>query len=457
MTPERTKRQAESRFPFIQVFIDVATVFGASSMAHIVAVGERDMSANYLFASVVGLSIFLVCALGFRKYEVGFSSDKSEGARRVTYSWVVTFALLGVGGVTAEVAGDYSREWYVLWFLFGWVSLVSIATLKQFLLAFAVKRGIGTRSVFVVGRSSSISETVDIPGYKVDAALELSEDRCRNSNLIKNLTQHLNPNHDEVWICLPLEDGGYIKEITYELRHLTVEIRFFPQLDDLRILNHKGTYIGGHYAIDLCCSPLAGTNQMVKRAEDLLVSICLLPIILPVCALIAIAVRVSSPGPVIFKQHRHGLGGTPIKVYKFRTMKHEEGASCSSEVVQAKKRDPRTTGVGAILRRTSLDELPQFYNVLQGRMSIVGPRPHALQHNEYYKDLVQSYMWRHKVKPGITGWAQVNGLRGETDTIEKMEARVKADLWYIENWSLWLDLKIILLTVIKGFMNKNAY
>ncbi|TXI28828.1 MAG: exopolysaccharide biosynthesis polyprenyl glycosylphosphotransferase, partial [Aquipseudomonas alcaligenes] len=163
----------------------------------------------------------------------------------------------------------------------------------------------------------------------------------------------------------------------------------------------------------------------------------------------------TSPGPVVFKQYRTGINGKRFKVYKFRSMVvHQEHEGC---VTQATKNDARVTAVGAFIRRTSLDELPQFFNVLQGRMSIVGPRPHALAHNEYYKDLVESYMQRHKVKPGITGWAQVNGYRGETDTLEKMQKRVEHDLWYIDNWSLGLDLKIILRTVFKGFLSSNAY
>ena len=171
--------------------------------------------------------------------------------------------------------------------------------------------------------------------------------------------------------------------------------------------------------------------------------------------IIAIAIKLTSPGPVIFKQKRHGWDGRPIKVYKFRSMKiHQE---LDGKVTQAKQNDERITRLGAFLRKTSLDELPQFFNVLQGKMSIVGPRPHAIEHNELYKDQVEKYMLRHMVKPGITGWAQINGLRGETDTLEKMQKRVEYDLYYIENWSVWLDLKIIILSVFKGFINKNAY
>jgi putative colanic acid biosynthesis UDP-glucose lipid carrier transferase len=157
---------------------------------------------------------------------------------------------------------------------------------------------------------------------------------------------------------------------------------------------------------------------------------------------------------VLFKQLRHGWDGKPIKVYKFRTMRlHDDEAS----IRQATRDDTRVTRIGALLRRTSLDELPQFFNVLQGRMSIVGPRPHAIEHNHYYMDQIDSYMQRHKVKPGITGWAQVNGYRGETDTLAKMERRVEHDLYYIENWSLWLDAKIIVLTIVRGFVHPNAY
>ena len=200
---------------------------------------------------------------------------------------------------------------------------------------------------------------------------------------------------------------------------------------------------------------MSGSARLLKRLEDVVISSVIILMIAPVYMLIAVAVKLTSPGPVLFKQLRTGINGHEFYVYKFRSMKlHQEQ---DGQVTQATKKDSRITSVGAFLRRTSLDELPQFFNVLQGTMSIVGPRPHALAHNEYYKDLVESYMRRHKVKPGITGWAQVNGYRGETDTLDKMQKRVEYDLWYINNWSLWLDLKIILVTVFKGFINKNAY
>jgi putative colanic acid biosysnthesis UDP-glucose lipid carrier transferase len=201
-------------------------------------------------------------------------------------------------------------------------------------------------------------------------------------------------------------------------------------------------------------SPFMGINSTVKRTSDIVFSSIILLLMLPVMMLVAIAVRLTSKGPVIFRQRRYGLYGEEIIVYKFRSMTvSDDGES----IQQARRNDARLTSIGAFLRRSSLDELPQFVNVLQGRMSIVGPRPHAVAHNEQYRKLIRGYMLRHKVKPGITGWAQVNGLRGETEVLEKMEARVQYDLDYLRNWSLWLDLWIILKTVKVVLTRHNAH
>jgi putative colanic acid biosynthesis UDP-glucose lipid carrier transferase len=201
-------------------------------------------------------------------------------------------------------------------------------------------------------------------------------------------------------------------------------------------------------------TPFYGVDGSLKRIEDVVLSSLILLLIAIPMVLIAIGVKLSSPGPVLFKQTRYGLDGRRIAVWKFRSMSvTEDGA----HVPQAQKNDPRVTKFGAFLRATSLDELPQFINVLRGEMSIVGPRPHAVAHNEAYRKQINGYMLRHKVKPGITGWAQINGWRGETDTLEKMEGRIEHDLWYIRSWSVLLDLKIILQTVFRGFAGRNVY
>jgi len=204
----------------------------------------------------------------------------------------------------------------------------------------------------------------------------------------------------------------------------------------------------------ITASPFSGASGLIKRASDIVLSLLILALIAPLLVVLAVCVKLTSPGPAIFRQRRYGLDGEEIVVYKLRTM---TTAQDGDSVPQCQKVDPRVTPLGAFLRRTSLDELPQFINVLQGRMSIVGPRPHAVAHNELYRKLIKGYMQRHKVRPGVTGWAQINGLRGETDSVEKMKARIDHDLEYLRNWSLRLDLYIIAKTVWVVLAGRNAY
>jgi putative colanic acid biosynthesis UDP-glucose lipid carrier transferase len=258
----------------------------------------------------------------------------------------------------------------------------------------------------------------------------------------------------EVYITLPLGSQPRIVELMEQVQDTTASIFFVPDVFGISIIQGRLQDMNGVPVVGLCETPFTGTNRLVKRVSDVLLSALILVLVSPVLLAIAIGVKLSSPGPVIFRQRRNGLDGEEIVVYKFRSMR----AMDDGEVIrQATKADPRITPFGAFLRRTSLDELPQFINVLQGRMSIVGPRPHAVAHNEEYRKLIRAYMVRHKVKPGITGWAQVHGLRGETDTIEKMQARVEYDLEYLRNWSLGLDLQIIARTVKVVFFDRHAY
>jgi putative colanic acid biosynthesis UDP-glucose lipid carrier transferase len=260
---------------------------------------------------------------------------------------------------------------------------------------------------------------------------------------------------NEIWICLPMNDEPSIRQVLIKLRHSVANIRLVPDIFYLNLINHGISQSLGITTFDLSLSPVTGFTRILKKMQDILLGSIILISISPIMVLIAFAIKFTSNGPVFFKQKRMGWNGLEINIYKFRTMydhQDTEGA-----VTQAHKNDKRVTNLGYFLRKTSLDELPQFINVLQGRMSIVGPRPHALAHNRKYKELVPGYMLRHKVKPGITGWAQIHGYRGETEQLEKMQRRVEYDKFYIENMSLWLDIKIIFVTVFKGFLHKNAY
>ncbi|WP_330982381.1 MULTISPECIES: undecaprenyl-phosphate glucose phosphotransferase [Enterobacterales] len=257
-----------------------------------------------------------------------------------------------------------------------------------------------------------------------------------------------------VYIALSMQDEVRIKDLVRDLADTTCSVILIPDVFTFNILHSRIDEVNGVPVVPLYDTPLSGLNRVIKRLEDIVLASLILLLISPVLLCISLAVKFTSPGPIIFRQTRYGMDGKPIKVWKFRSMKVMEN---DAVVTQATQNDPRVTPVGNFLRRTSLDELPQFINVLTGGMSIVGPRPHAVAHNEQYRQLIEGYMLRHKVKPGITGWAQINGWRGETDTLEKMEKRVEFDLEYIREWSLWFDIRIVFLTVFKGFVNKAAY
>lgn len=259
---------------------------------------------------------------------------------------------------------------------------------------------------------------------------------------------------DRVYVAMNMKDESKIKNIVSQLTDTTCSVLLIPDIFTFNILQSRTEEINGVPVVPLFDSPLNGINMVFKRLEDIIVSFIILVLISPILLVIAIAVKTTSKGPIIFRQVRYGMDGKPIKVWKFRSMTVMEN---DDKIIQATKNDVRVTKVGRFLRSTSLDELPQFFNVLFGQMSVVGPRPHAVCHNEQYRSLIQGYMLRHKVKPGITGLAQINGWRGETDTLEKMEKRIEYDLLYIRGWSIWLDIKIIFLTVFKGFINKSAY
>lgn len=257
-----------------------------------------------------------------------------------------------------------------------------------------------------------------------------------------------------IYLSLPMASRPRILQVLDGLKDTTASIYFVPDMFITDLIQGRSDSVCGVTVISVCDTPFRGYNGFLKRASDVLLSLLILLLISPLLLLLAVLVKLDSPGPVFFKQRRYGLDGEEIVVYKFRSMAVTEDGP---EIAQATKNDSRVTRLGAFLRRTSLDELPQFVNVLQGRMSVVGPRPHAVAHNELYRKLIKGYMVRHKVRPGITGWAQVNGQRGETDTLDKMQARIDFDLDYLRNWSLQLDLYIILKTVRLVFKDSAAY
>ncbi|WP_031217595.1 undecaprenyl-phosphate glucose phosphotransferase [Halomonas sp. PBN3] len=459
--PSKPKGLAE-RYPaqLIVPFVDALAIVLGGLLAHWWRFGNFQLPERFVLAMVI-MALFVVMLNsvlgGYTRWRI---TSISTLLGRLLLVWVVV-ALLATSIIYfANAAQRYSRLWIGMTLLLSFVMAGGARVTAQLVLRGARLRGRARRSVFLVGPGHQLVSVAKGmraspgEGYSI-AGIERIGGNPGEAWLERLARRVTESKAREVWICLPLEMGDVVRSIFYSLRNHTAEVRFIPDFRDMHLLNHRMSEVAGHYAIDLSVTPMNGMARVIKRLEDILIGGLISLLILPICAGIAIAIKVTSPGPVVFKQYRTGANGKRFKVYKFRSMKvHQEQ---NGQVTQATKEDTRITPIGAFLRRTSLDELPQFYNVLQGRMSIVGPRPHALAHNEHYKELVESYMRRHKVKPGITGWAQVNGLRGETDTLEKMEKRVEYDLWYIDNWSIWLDLRIIFLTIFKGFISKNAY
>ena len=298
---------------------------------------------------------------------------------------------------------------------------------------------------------------INVAGYFDDRALERLNETTSDGLMggLDQLPGYVRQHHvDLIYINLPMTSQPRILKLLDELRDTTASIYFVPDIFLYDLIQARMDTIGGIPVLAICESPFHGADGVLKRASDLVLGTVILILIAPLMLAIAIAIKATSPGPVIFKQRRYGLDGHEITVYKFRSMTVCEDGDT---VRQATQNDTRVTRLGAFLRSSSLDELPQFINVLQGRMSIVGPRPHAIAHNELYRKLIDGYMIRHKVRPGITGLAQVNGQRGETDTLDKMQARIDYDHAYLRNWSLRLDLQIILRTIFVVWKKQNAY
>ena len=383
-------------------------------------------------------------------------------------SWITLLAILALCGYATRslhyfengVLLDWAIATPVLQWLAVWIGKVVVQRLSARPVArrTAVVVGAGALGVKVArALAESVDYGVDFVGYfddRTDGRLHHEASVHRLGGL-KDVAAYITQNGvREVYITLPLGSQPRIVELLEDVQGTTASLFFVPDVFGISIIQGRLQDMNGVPVVGICETPFTGTNELVKRISDMVLALLILILISPLLLMITIGVKLSSRGPAIFKQRRNGLDGDEIVVYKFRSMKSQDNGPV---VRQATKDDPRITRFGAFIRRTSLDELPQFINVLQGRMSIVGPRPHAVAHNEEYRRLIKAYMVRHKVKPGITGWAQVNGHRGETDTIEKMQARVEYDLEYLRNWSLGLDLQIIVRTIRLVFFDRHAY
>jgi putative colanic acid biosynthesis UDP-glucose lipid carrier transferase len=452
----------------VQLLIDALMIAGGALLAwfYLLPFNANGYEYTTLVTGVVVLSAMTISSFGL--YRSFRAQQFFEWLGRITTAWLTIILLVLVGLWAVKLSEEFSRLWLGVWFVSVWFGLVLWRVVAHAVLHRLRSKGYDHKKIVIVGAGSlglSIAQKVEETawaGFEVVAFFDDKVDKVgRNiqgvSVLAANELASWLEKHsvDEVWFALPLRAEKRLYELLHALRHSTVNIRYVPNLTSLRLLNHAPREVLGFSMLDLSVSPMSEpVHRLLKSIEDKLLASFIIVLISPVLIAIALAIKLTSKGPIFFRQARLGIDGKRFEVLKFRSMVvHQE---VDGKVTQATTSDHRITPLGNWLRKTSLDELPQFFNVLKGDMSIVGPRPHAVAHNDYYKDQVDSYMRRHKVKPGITGWAQVHGWRGETDTLEKMEKRVEYDLWYIEHWSLWLDLSIIAMTVFKGFVHENA-
>lgn len=411
---------------------------------------------------------FQIMAEAFDLYRSWRGSKTSEIIKATASCWAITcFFTLTVGYFFAEALSK-SPFIVITWFTSSLIALSSWRYIMRSFLFTIRKSGLNSRQAIIVGATKvgtdlakQITDNDELGirflGIYDDRSGErLPEDKrnCVKGTIQDAIDMAKRSEVDYIYIALPMGAENRIREILHYCSDTTANVYLIPNFFVYNLMNSRWQSVGSIQALSVYDTPFQGASEALKRLEDIVLSFLILCFLFFPMIAIAAAVKITSPGPAIFKQKRYGLDGKKIFIYKFRSMTTQDNGPV---VKQATKNDPRITKLGAFLRRTSLDELPQFINVLQGRMSIVGPRPHAVAHNEEYRKIIEGYMLRHKVRPGITGWAQINGFRGETDTVEKMQKRVEYDLEYIHNWSVWLDVKIIIKTAFGSLFDKNAY
>jgi putative colanic acid biosynthesis UDP-glucose lipid carrier transferase len=460
-------------FNFVLRLIDLVFVLACGMLSYnysaafetYTAAGVHGVPGHYLKVILLAVVITAFIFPLFTIYRVWRGSSTLTEIKYLTMAWlIVGFSLTGLAFITKSGA-DYSRSWIGLWFVFTWLMLVGARVILRIVLRWLRSSGYNHRHIVIVGTGEQAAVVADRLRYSSWFGLEISAlfgadtsklpSWLKNKKIITDINELRNyvdqGGVDQVWISLPHSEEETIRNVISSLDGSAAEIRYVPDIFEYQLMHHSLSEIAGVPVVNISYSAIDGMNEILKSVEDYLLSAILLILASPAMLLIAIGVKLSSPGPVLYRQQRVGWNGHEFTMFKFRSMPVE--AEKETGPVWASKVDKRATRFGAFLRKTSLDELPQLFNVLKGEMSLIGPRPERPMFVEKYKDEVPHYMKKHLVKAGLTGWAQVHGWRGNTC----LHTRIEHDLYYIENWSLWLDIKIIIMTIFRGLVHKNAY
>ena len=432
---------------------------------------------HYLGQGVVGLPehywsvIFFVTFLTvllfplFAIYRVWRGISTLSEIKNITVAWGLVAFLLALLAFMTKSGADYSRSWMGLWFVSSWMSFILSRIVLRLVLRWLRSNGFNHRHIVIVGAGEQAMVVAERLmkttwfGLEIEAFYDASTNKLptqfENKKLISDcdsLRKYIDESDiDQIWIALPHSEEKTIREVIAVLDGSAVEIRYVPDIFEYQLMHHSLTEMAGVPVVNISYSAIDGANHFVKTIEDYVLAAFLLIMATPLMLLISIVITLSSSGPILYRQRRVGWNGQEFTMLKFRSMPVE--AEKETGPIWSCKLDNRATKLGSFLRKTSLDELPQLFNVLKGEMSLIGPRPERPMFVEKYKDEVPHYMKKHLVKAGMTGWAQVHGWRGNTC----LHARIEHDLYYIENWSLWLDIKIVVMTVFRGLINKNAY
>ncbi|MCE3237210.1 MAG: wcaJ [Gammaproteobacteria bacterium] len=453
MLPKGLLKEYSEMLSWVIRVFDMVAMVAAGFFAYFYKFGNLALPKHYSIALATAALLLSIVFSLFRIYESVRTLSLWQYSSKILQGILIVLIILAGLAFLTKTGESFSRAWFFLWAGCTLLLLLLFRCSLLLILRLMRTKGFNERRIVMIGAGQlgqQIAETVQQAlwtGFRIVAIL--TDNSFDQHSIKKSVTESI----DEIWIALPLRSEARIKEILHELRHETVTIRLVLDIFgmDLGLLNHSMTHLAGVPMINVRATPMVGINRIIKAIEDRMLAMIILLLISPLFLSLAMLVKITSKGPIFYKQKRMSWNGKEFSMLKFRTMPVDTEAKTGP--VWAKAGETRATWIGRFLRKTSLDELPQFINVLRGDMSIVGPRPERPIFVNQFKEQVPHYMQKHLVKAGITGWAQIHGWRGNTS----LEKRIEYDLYYIKNWSLLLDIKIIFLTFFHGFINKNAY
>lgn len=460
-------REHSNALNMLMRILDCTSVGISAMLAYLITSQPANLYAtsSYIYTSLIAVLLTAILFPAFGLYQAWRGRSRAEEFRAALLALGFLFLSLSLIWFITHGQRYIAKEWVLAWLLGSIFLLVSSRLALRTALNLLRSYDINVRKIVVIGEGPSAQRVIDQltkekqTGFRITGVYSANGHNPRlttppgaNVGTLEDAYAFLeNQMPDQIWLALPLSESERIKDILTRLKDCPADVRLVPDIFGFHLINHSINDIAGLPVINLSVTPVDGFNRWIKAAEDKILAAVILIIISPLLTLLALGVKLSSPGPIFYRQERVSWNGKSFNMLKFRSMPTD--AEAATGAVWAKPGEDRATPFGAFLRRTSLDELPQFINVLKGDMSIVGPRPERPVFVEKFKDEIPGYMQKHMVKAGITGWAQVNGWRGDTD----LSKRIEHDLFYIENWSIWMDIKIIILTIFRGFFHKNAY